>query len=176
MQFAKDSFYVALRDRLANVNPARKIVLNGIERPAIIVPENEAATSNEPFPEAFYLYWGEAHIVKQQEGIEKPLLGFLCSIVYRSDGTTETGMDRGRAVGGLESDLLAICKPRWAPKCDYTQNPATELGTNIFWTPPNFGNFDEAGETTAVWRSSNMGATLTRRAKLTVFFFPEVNA
>ncbi len=44
MQFAKDSFYIALRDRLAVLNPARTVYLDGVTRPAVIVAENQPST------------------------------------------------------------------------------------------------------------------------------------
>ena len=63
MQSAKDSFYVALRDRLAALNPQRTVFLNGVTRPAVIVVENEYITAAGPLPEAFYLGWGTAQPV-----------------------------------------------------------------------------------------------------------------
>ena len=40
MQFAKDSFFLALQQRLAALNPARTVTLNGATVPAILVVEN----------------------------------------------------------------------------------------------------------------------------------------
>ena len=40
MQAAKDSFYMALRERLAALNPARTMVIDGVTVPAIVVREN----------------------------------------------------------------------------------------------------------------------------------------
>jgi hypothetical protein len=40
MQGAKDSFYMALRSRLAVLNPARTMVIDGVTVPAIVVREN----------------------------------------------------------------------------------------------------------------------------------------
>ncbi len=37
MQAAKDSFYMALRARLAALNPARSMVMDGLTVPAIVV-------------------------------------------------------------------------------------------------------------------------------------------
>ena len=42
MQNAKDSFYMALRTRLAAINPERTILLRGAARPGILVEEAEA--------------------------------------------------------------------------------------------------------------------------------------
>ena len=48
MKNAKDTFYVALRDRLAAVNPARTFVLRGVVRPGIMVVENEMVSAELP--------------------------------------------------------------------------------------------------------------------------------
>ena len=48
MQSAKDSFYIALRGRLAALNPQRAVFLDGATRPAIVVCENEPLTSAAP--------------------------------------------------------------------------------------------------------------------------------
>ncbi len=39
MQNAKDSFYMALRTRLAAINPERTILLRGAVRPGILAEE-----------------------------------------------------------------------------------------------------------------------------------------
>ena len=58
MQFAKDSFYLALRDRLAALDPERKVLVDGVERPAILVIENKPVNAAPPLPNAYYLAWG----------------------------------------------------------------------------------------------------------------------
>jgi len=64
MQFAKDSFYMALRERLASSNPQRTVTLNGATRPAVVVAENELVIPVEPLPDAFYIEWGAAQAVE----------------------------------------------------------------------------------------------------------------
>src|SRR5947209_15860835 len=85
MQSTKDTFYLALRNALSVVNPARTINLMGQERPAIVVPENEALsalTTPAPFeqPDAsglgsrtrlvncFHLHFGAAIEAQHQSG------------------------------------------------------------------------------------------------------------
>ena len=58
MQFAKDSFYVTLRERLAEVNPARTTVVDGVLRPAVVVGENESSDI-AALDGTFRLSWGE---------------------------------------------------------------------------------------------------------------------
>ncbi len=87
MQFAKDSFYMALRERLARVNPARTVVINGVTRPAIQVVENEPANAAEPVADTFHIYWGGAKVSKGHSGGERPLIGLECTIAYRPAGS-----------------------------------------------------------------------------------------
>ncbi len=56
MQNAKDSFYMALRTRLAAINPERTILLRGAVRPGILVEEAEAPFSQLP-NDVFVLRW-----------------------------------------------------------------------------------------------------------------------
>ncbi len=163
MQHAKDSFYLALRDRLAVINPARTIVVNGAERPAILVEENESPTSAPPEPHAFYLRWGAARAVKGPLSAFRPLLALECTISYAAAGSTESAQDRGRALADLDLELLQTCTPPRTPKCDCTSTPPAPLGTTVFWGMPEFGEPTEDGE------------RLHRTARLTIFFFPEVD-
>ncbi len=48
MQNAKDSFYLALRTRLAAINPERTVLLRGALRPGIFVEEAEAPSAQVP--------------------------------------------------------------------------------------------------------------------------------
>ena len=56
MQNAKDSFYMALRNRLAALNPERTILLRGALRPGILVEDAEAPFSQSP-SDVFILRW-----------------------------------------------------------------------------------------------------------------------
>ena len=113
MQSAKDSFYMTLRERLAAVNPARVMAVNGVTRPAIVVMENESVSAAEPLANAFYIYWGGARMSKGHSGGERPLMAMECTIAYRTSGSGETGVDRGRSLTALDQELLAICRPGW---------------------------------------------------------------
>lgn len=176
MQFTKDTFYVALRDRLATLNPSRVIMLNNVTRPAVVVAENEVVIPVRPQPDAFYLEWGAAQPVPQQAG-RRAIFSIECLISYHTFGTVESGVDRGRALASLDSDLLGITQPGCAPKCDYTQTPPTSLGTSIVWSAPQFGKVtgSEAPRTEALPRGSG-GVRLERAATVKVFFFPEVDS
>ena len=166
---------MALRERLAAVNPARTVVINGLTRPAILVAENEPANSAEPMAETFHIYWGGAKVSKAHSGGERPLMGLECTIAYRTAGSGEAGVDRGRGLAKLDEELLAICRPGWAAKREYTQSPPAELGTNLMWNPPDLGETETVGEAPSSWRKTRAisGARLQRLASMTIYFFRE---
>lgn len=136
MQFTKDSFYMALLQRLVSLNPLQTVTLDGTTRPAIIVAENELVISARPVPDAFYIEWGEAQMVQRQVG-GRGLMEMECVISYHTFGTVQSGVDRGRALAALDIELLSICEPPRTAKRDYTQSPSVDLGTSILWTTPS---------------------------------------
>lgn len=173
MQFTKDSFYMTLLNRLVALNPQQTITLNGTTRPALVVAENELVVPVVPLPDAFYIEWGTA--VPVQIG-DRALLAMDCIISYHTFGTVQSGVDRGRALAGLDMELLSICQPPWTSKRDYTQTPSADLGTRIFWTQPDFGKVSgsEAAKNEGLPRGTE-GVRLERSVNLKVFFFSEVN-
>lgn len=175
MQPTKDSFYMTLMQRLIALNPQRTITVNGTTRPAIVVAENEMVVPVVPSPDAFYIEWGAAHPVAQQQG-KTPLLAMECIISYHTFGTVESGVDRGRSLASLDVELLGICQPLWTSKRDYTQVPSVDLGTKISWSELSLGKVagSEAPKNEGLPRGSE-GLRLERNAGLTVFFFPEEN-
>ncbi len=64
MQFAKDSFLLALQQRLAGLNPARTVTINGATVPAVVAVENLPPSAAEPQPNAFYIEWGLEQIAE----------------------------------------------------------------------------------------------------------------
>jgi hypothetical protein len=56
MQDTKDTFFATLRNRIAAGNPARTIVVRGIQRPGVLVVENELPTAWVP-PDVFLMSW-----------------------------------------------------------------------------------------------------------------------
>ncbi len=163
MQSAKDSFYIALRDRLAALDPARTVVVDGVMRPAVLVAENEPTTAAAPLPNAFYLCWGAAEVVKGTEGARRPLLKIECGIAYRVSGVQAGAVDRGRALASLDCELMRLCTPPRTAKCDYAHTPVVLLGSTVFWGEPEFSAAESAHD------------ELRRTARLLVFFFPEVD-
>lgn len=161
MQLAKDTFYMALRTRLAAVSPQLTITLEGTAQPAILVAENEVETAAQAYTECFYLRFGESRIAQSFERSARPLMRVDCTITYRTSGSVEGGAGRGRAMGALDAELMAICTPASIPKLDYTQPTPAPLGTQVFWKRPQMAELTEgAGE-------------LSRTASTTIFFYPE---
>jgi hypothetical protein len=171
MQFAKDSFYTALRERMMAVNPQRRITVDGVSRAAMFASENEATSSRPMQNDSFYLRWGACRSVAKHCAGGRQMRALECVITYSTRGTCESGVDRGRVLGGLDNELLSICHPAETRKRDFTQSPSKDLGSNIFWTEPEMGELDvDESEISA----ASGGARLQRSARLTVFFFLEV--
>ena len=161
MQPTKDSFYIALRDRLVAVDPNRTVTLDGATRPAIAVIENEPPTGAPLLCDCFYLHWGNAHLAPLTAG---SLMAMDCTISYCTKGTVQNGsLDRGRDLASLDNDLLTFCSPPQTAKCDYSSGSPVSLGSNLFWTQPVLN----AAKSTPPY--------IGRDVTITVFFYPEVN-
>jgi hypothetical protein len=160
MQAAKDTFLMTLAARLAVVNPARTLTLDGVTRPAVLALENEIPMPTDTELETFLLSWqGVAKVAPGQ-----PLMQMECTVSYGSKGTDDLlRTDRGRILTAMDRELLRICEPPSAAKCDYTQTPPAPLGTYIFWSAPVL----EAAV-------GDGNGVLKRTAVIKLFFFPEV--
>jgi hypothetical protein len=185
MQFAKDSFLLALQQRLAGLNPARAVTINGATVPAVVAIENLPPAAVEPQPNTFYIEWGTAAVVDGHAG-NAPLMSLECIISYYTLGTVQSMVDRGRVMGELDNEFLGICQPTNTEKFDYTQSPAADLGTTVFWNQPVFAEVTTSGveDNTvsyqsralkrAMYEQAYQDGRVERRATLTVFFFAEV--
>jgi hypothetical protein len=135
MQNAKDSFYMAMRSRLAAINPDRAILLRGTLRPGILVEEAEAAMPTPP-SDIFVLRWLglglDANLASQMVAEE-------CEILYTTCGSQAFGgLDRGRKLSQMDAELMAMLQPFSTPKINYGVNPATTMQTQVFWDEPAF--------------------------------------
>ena len=83
MQNAKDSFYMALRTRLAAINPERTILLRGAVRPGILVEEAEAPFSQFP-NDVFVLRWLSLGV---DFDLGSMMAAEQCEILYQTCGT-----------------------------------------------------------------------------------------
>jgi hypothetical protein len=185
MQFAKDSFLLALQQRLAALNPARTVTINGATVAAVVAVENLPPAATLPQPNAFYIEWGTAGVVDGHAGTGA-LMSLQCVISYYTLGTVQSMVDRGRVLGQLDDELLGICQPTNTEKFDYTQSPAADLGTSVFWSQPVFAEATTSGveDNTAsyqgravkraMYEQSYPDGRVERKAQLTIFFFSEV--
>ena len=108
MQNAKDSFYMALRSRLAALNPARTVVVRGAVRPGILVEEAEAPFSQPP-ADVFVMSWSG---LGTDVNVDPALIAAECEIVYQTCGCQSFGgLDRGRALSAMDEELLSIVQP-----------------------------------------------------------------
>src|SRR5487761_415660 len=155
---------MALRTRLAALNPQRTVTIEGAVRPAVVVVEDEPATSAPPLTECFFLSFGAAQPVKALESCRRPMFALVCEINYRTAGTSANlGVDRGRVLAQLDLELLQICSPQSAPKQNFTVSPAANLNTQILWEHPQLADVQ------------TVGGELRRSAKTNIYFYPEMD-
>src|SRR6202167_4817188 len=185
MQFAKDSFFLALQARLAGLNPARTVTINGATVPALLVVENLPPASAEPQPNTFYIEWGNASVIGGHAR-NSALMSLECVISYYTLGTVQSMVDRGRVLGELDGELLGICQPTNTEKYDYTQSPSADLGTSVFWNQPTFEDATTSGveDNTLAYQGRAVRRAMYEQAfqderedprrALAVFFFSEV--
>jgi len=135
MQNAKDSFYIALRTRLAVHNPERTVLLRGALRPGILVEEAEAPTA-QLTPDVFVLRWLG---FGADMDLSSAMTAEECEILYGTCGSQALGgLDRGRMLSEMDEEVLAILQPFHTPKINYSAQPATSMQTQIFWDEPTF--------------------------------------
>src|ERR1700720_456081 len=181
MQFAKDSFFLALQQRLASLNPARTVTIDGTTVAAVVVVENLPPASAEPQPNTFHIEWGSAAVIDGHAG-NAALMSLGCLVLYYTLGTVKSMVDRGRVAGQLDNELLGICQPTSTEKMDYTQSPSVDLGTSVFWNQPTFEEATTSGveDNTAAYQGRAVRRAMyerafqdgrvERRAKPAVFF------
>jgi|ERR1017187_9300177 hypothetical protein len=136
MQNAKDSFYMALRTRLAAINPERTILLRGTVRPGILAEEAEAPLSQLP-NDVFVLRWLGLGV---DFDLGSTMVAEQCEVIYQSCGTQSFGgLDRGRVLSEMDEELTAMVQPFYTPKLNYATTPPALMMTNVFWDEPGFG-------------------------------------
>jgi hypothetical protein len=136
MQNAKDSFYMALRARLAGLNPQRTIMLRGAVRPGILVEEAEAVFPQPP-GDVFVLRWLG---MGMDLDLASTMVAAECEIVYQTCGCQSFGgLDRGRALSAMDEELVAMLQPFYTAKMSYIATPPAAMLTNVFWDEPVFG-------------------------------------
>jgi hypothetical protein len=126
MQNAKDSFYMALRTRLASINPERTILLRGAVRPGILVEEAEAPFSQLP-NDVFVLRWLGLGV---DLNLASTMVAEQCEILYQTCGT--------QSLSEMDEEVTAMAQPFYTPKLNYTATPPAAMLTKVFWDEPRF--------------------------------------
>jgi hypothetical protein len=158
MQNSKDSFYVALRTRLAAINPERTILLRAALRPGILVEEAEAPFAQLP-SDVFALRWLGLGV---DQDLPTTMVAEECELLYSTLGTQSFGgLDRGRALSEMDEELVAMLTPFWTPKLNYTAQPAAAMMTSVFWDEPVFG------------QATLLRDRLSRTARVVVYSYQE---
>lgn len=135
MENARNTFYLSLRNQLAVLNPSRVLGLRGVQRPGILVEENESAVAVAA-PDVFVLRW-TALSIDVDHAI--PLAQQTCEIHYWTEGTsTNGGLDRGRLLAAMDTEITQLLGANNAVKQDFAITPPAAMATRIFWTPPSF--------------------------------------
>lgn len=135
MQNAKDSFYIALRNRLTAINPQRTILLRGVVRPGILVEEAESPMSELP-RNVFVLQWSS---VSKNLVVGSQVVQLTCEVHYATCGSAaNVGLDRGRLLSEMDYELEAALRPLSTAKVNYAQDEVT-METAVFWDLPVFG-------------------------------------
>ena len=135
MQNAKDSFYMALRNRLTTVNPERTILVRGAVRPGILVEEAEAPFGQLP-TDVFVLRWLGLGV---DVDLGSAMAAEQCEILYSTCGTQSFGgLDRGRMLSAMDEELIAMMEPFHTPKLNYMATPPTPFATQVFWDEPGW--------------------------------------
>ncbi|HEY1257553.1 MAG TPA: hypothetical protein VGF01_22515 [Terracidiphilus sp.] len=158
MQNAKDSFYMALRTRLALINPERTILLRGAVRPGILVEEAEAPFSQLP-SDVYVLRWLGLGV---DSDLTSTMTAEQCEILYQTCGTQSFGgLDRGRLLSEMDEEVTAMVHPFYTPKLNYTATPPAAMLSNVFWNEPTFSPIVTQRD------------RLSRSANVTVFSYQE---
>ena len=135
MQNAKDSFYMALRTRLAAINPERTILLRGAVRPGILVEEAEAPFSQLP-NDVFVLRWlGLASDMDLAPRWRPSSARFSTRPAGRR---ASAGWTAGARLSEMDEELVAMLQPFYTPKLNYTATPPAAMLTQVFWDEPVF--------------------------------------
>jgi hypothetical protein len=155
MQAVKDSFYMALRQRLAQSFPTR--TMGDANQPALVVCEN-VSEPWVPANDVFYLRW-DADEQLPADASAAGWCALQCELTYRTAGSgSANGEDRGRALAELDLELQSILEPRQTPLLDYTQQSPAALNATLLWTKVSLD------------LAKNNEGTLQRTARLSVLW------
>jgi len=126
---------MALRNRLAALNPERTILIRGAVRPGIVVEEAEAPFAQLP-GDVFVVRWLGMGV---DVDLATSLVAQECEILYATCGSQSFGgLDRGRALSAMDAEIAALLQPFHTPKMSYMAAPPAQMLTQVFWDEPVF--------------------------------------
>lgn len=132
MQSVKDSFLLALRDRLAVVNAARVVAIRGVMRPAVIAEDVELLPAKGEPMDCFALRWLDEAIDPSEP---LTLHALQCEVHYATRGSQEfAGMDRGRVLAALDAELAQMMQPRSTVLQDFSGSSVVTRTTRVWWS------------------------------------------
>lgn len=124
---------MAMRMRLTAINPQRVVLVRGAMRPGILVEEAEAPFSQIP-SDVFVLRWLGLAV---DMDLCSTMAAAECEVLYQTCGTQAFGgLDRGRLLSQMDSELIRMLSPFYAPKSNYAMTPPGMMLTQIFWDEP----------------------------------------
>jgi hypothetical protein len=108
-----------------------------------VVQEAEAPSSKIP-ADVFILRWLSVGIDTE---LDLPMMAAECEISFQTMGTQDFGgLDRGRLLNEMDSELLKMLTPMQSQKNNHATNPPTLMLTQIYWDEPRLGPAVMQGE------------------------------
>lgn len=142
MQAVKDSFYMALRQRLAQSFPAR--TMGDANQPALVVCEN-VCEPLVPANDVFCLRW-TADEQLPADALDAGWRALRCDVTYRTSGTeSANGEDRGRTLSQLDFEFQSIVEPPQTALLDYAQDPPAARNATLLWTKATLDLANDSG-------------------------------
>lgn len=134
IQAAKDSLYVALRDRLQTLNPNRIAQIGGTTRIAIAMEAALQSEADKTIPGVFYLSFGQDETVANAAAPGSAMVKVHCAVRYTMATLPNTHLEAD--LSQMDAELLAAMIPTSTALSDYAQTKVTALGDRVFWTMP----------------------------------------
>ena len=128
----KTSFYMALRNRLAVVNPERTIMCAERYGRGSWWRRRRRLSASCRRTCLCCAGWAWA-----RTSTWPPTVAAECEILYQTCGSQAFGgLDRGRALSQMDEELMAMLQPFYTPKLNYTATPPAAMLTQVFWDEP----------------------------------------
>ena len=134
IQAAKDSLYVALRDRLQSINPNRIAQIGGTTRIAIAMEAALQSDADKTIPGVFYLSFGQEEAVANAAAPGSAMVKVHCAVRYTVRTLPNTHLEAD--LSQMDAELLAAMMPTSTALSDYARTNVAALGDRVFWTIP----------------------------------------